>query len=375
MTAATLQGPGRSPGPTVLALVTDAFGGRGGIAQYNRDLMSAWAATARIVALPRGGSATGSPSGANLRQLAPSPGRLAYAVRALWRARRDRPDVVFCGHLFMAPLALLAARASGARFVLQLHGIDAWDDPGRWRRRAAERADLVLSVSRFTRAAMLRWSDLPPERLRVLPNTVDPRFTPADRAAARALFALTDETVLLSVGRLDARERYKGQDRIIGVLPDLLKHHPRLLYCIAGDGDDRPRLEALARERGVSGAVRFMGAVSDADLPDLYRAADLFALPSTGEGFGIVFLEAMACGTPALGLAVAGAPDALADGRLGLACGEDELLDALDGALARQAATPPSDAARRDLGDTVTRLYGHDAFATRARALLQAVLA
>ena len=107
------------------------------------------------------------------------------------------------------------------------------------------------------------------------------------------------------------------------------------IYVVIGEGDDRARLEMLAREAGVGERVRFLGAVGRQTLVEAYRMADLFVMPSTGEGFGIAFLEAMASGTPALGLAVAGARDALADGELGMAVTESELLSALARALER----------------------------------------
>jgi phosphatidylinositol alpha-1,6-mannosyltransferase len=95
---------------------------------------------------------------------------------------------------------------------------------------------------------------------------------------------------------------------------------------VVGEGADRARLEALARDAGVSDRVLFLGAVGLQSLIETYRMADLFVMPSTGEGFGVAFLEAMASGTPALGLNVAGARDALADGQLGTAVPESEFL-------------------------------------------------
>lgn len=364
----------RPTGPKILALVTEAFGGGGGIAQYNRDVLTAWAPVAKIVVLPRNGDAgEGGPPG--LEQFAPSPGRVIYALRALAMALADRPEIVFCGHLYMAPLAWLAARLAKARLVVQVHGIDAWPRPGRWQRRSVDRADLVLSVSRYTRARLLAWSRVAPERVLVQPNTVEERFLPGDRTTARARFGFEGELVIASVGRLDPRERYKGHDRVIAAMPELRRRHPTLLYAIAGDGDDRPRLEALAQEAGVAGCVRFLGRVPASELPDLYRAADLFALPSTGEGFGIVFLEAMACGTPALGLAEAGACDALAEGRLGMAVSGDCLAAALAEACDALAATPRSDGAGLSRGeflsDAVRRMFGQDLFRRRARAILE----
>lgn len=296
---------------SVLALVTDALGGRGGIAQYNRDFLGAIAPATTLRILPRHAPdpVTGLPVGAT--QASPRPGRWRYAVAAILDAIRHRPDVVFCGHLYMAPLAALIARLSGARLVVQTHGIEAWPRPPRAIRWATEQADLVLAVSRYTRAQVLSWAALEPERVTVLPNTVSERFTPGDRVAARQRFDLGDQRVLLTVGRLAASERYKGQDRVIEALPSLIAAGHDVLYLVAGDGDDRPRLEALARSSGVADRVCFLGAVSAVDLADIYRAADVFVMPSTGEGFGIAFLEAMACGTPAVGLAVKGDRDAL----------------------------------------------------------------
>ncbi|OYU73229.1 MAG: hypothetical protein CFE32_21505, partial [Alphaproteobacteria bacterium PA3] len=231
-------------------------------------------------------------------------------------------------------------------------------------RMALERAHMVLCVSRDTRARALTHCDLMPERAVVSNNTVDSRFTPGDRLAARQKFGLDSEFVLLTVGRLDPRERYKGHDSIIAELAGLT--HPKgrpVIYLIAGDGGDRARLEAEAEAAGVSERVRFLGQVSAADLPDLYRAADLFALPSTGEGFGIVFLEAMASGTPALGLNVAGARDALADGILGIAAEPEGLGETL----ARVIAADERD--DQALAGCVNARYGRQAFVSHVATL------
>lgn len=297
--------------PILLALVTGAWGERGGIAQYNRDFLGALAAAFSVRILPRHAPevVTGPPPGAV--QAHARAGRWRYALAALRDAIQQRPDIVFCGHLYMAPLAALIARLSRAQLILQTHGIEAWPRPSRLVRWTTEGADLVLAVSRYTRAQLLTWAAIEPERVVVLPNTVSERFTPGDRAAARRRFGLVDQCVLLTVGRIAASERYKGHDRVIEALRALVASGHDIVYLIAGDGDDRPRLAALARAHGVADRVRFLGNVPDEALPDLYRAADLFVMPSTGEGFGIAYVEAMACGTPAIGLGAKGDADAL----------------------------------------------------------------
>ena len=351
----------------ILALVTDAWGGRGGIAQYTRDLLSAWAhapGVDGIVVLARQAPDRVLPP-PMVRQLQARRGRIAYSLTALTEALRRPVDVVFCGHLFMAPLARLVARLKGARLVIQTHGIEAWPIPTPAQRAAVGAADLVLSVSRYTRAQVQSWASLPPERLLVLPNTVGEGFTPGDGAALRKAWTLEGRKVLLTVGRMDSRERYKGHDRVISALPELAAQLPNLAYVIIGEGDDRPRLEALARELGVADYVRFMGVQPEDVKLDAYRMADIFVMPSTGEGFGIVFLEAMACGTPALGFSAAGAKDALAAGELGVLVSEAADLSA---ALA-QAATGSAQRGPM-LAKAVRDRFGYESFAHAAGAAL-----
>jgi len=354
----------------ILALVTEAFGGRGGIAQYNRDLIEALAsgpAPAKVEVLPR--LAPDPPGGLpeRVRQHPAAFSRPLYALRGLLLAWRLRPDLVFCGHLYMAPLAAIAARLTRARLAVQLHGIEAWAVPPAAQRRAVESADLVLCVSRDTRRRVLAWSGLAPERVVVLPNTVGEAFTPGEAAPMRARLGLAGESVLLSVGRLDARERYKGHDKVIALLPRLIQARGPLVYVVVGDGADRPRLEALARDAGVAAHVRFLGQAPANDLPGLYRAADVFVLPSAGEGFGIVYLEAMACGTPAVGLAAGGALDALGDGDLGAAVEQEALGETILAAL----AAPRGERARHDLAQRTRDRFGGSAFRDLARAILK----
>jgi phosphatidyl-myo-inositol dimannoside synthase len=348
--------------PAMLALVTDAFGSRGGIAQYNRDFLGtlAQAGLASITVLPRYAPDSAVPP-QSIRQMPARQGRAAYSVAALRIALFQLVDVVFCGHLFMAPLAAEVARLKGAKLILQMHGIEAWSRPSRMQRAALEQADLVLCVSRYTRAAVLSWAAIAPERVLVVPNTVREAFTPGDGSTRRRALAAEDKQILLTVGRMDPRERYKGQDRVIAVIPDLVAKGHDICYVVVGEGDDRSRLQALARNVGVSDRVRFLGVQELPSLIETYRAADLFVMPSTGEGFGVSFLEAMASGTPAIGLDVAGARDALADGELGTVVTETELSATIARLLSRPKPDPLG------LADAVRARFGRKLFAGNAR--------
>jgi phosphatidylinositol alpha-1,6-mannosyltransferase len=306
-----------------LVLVTDAFGGHGGIAQYNRDLMTALAAGPgphRIVVLPRHGRGDGAlPPG--VRQLKAHGNQIVYSLSALGAAATLGPfDFVYCGHMHLSPLAALIAWFLGIPLWLQLHGWEAWEKPSGSERRAAERARLITAVSRYTRRRFLSFTGIEPSRVQVLPNTVDDCFSAgakSDRLLDR--YGLRGKRILLTVGRLDPHERRKGHDKVIQALAEVGKTFPDVVYLVVGQGEDRARLQALARSLGVDNAVLFTGGVAPDELPQLYRLADLFVMPSTQEGFGIVFLEAAASGVAVVGGNVDGSTDALADGALGIA--------------------------------------------------------
>jgi phosphatidylinositol alpha-1,6-mannosyltransferase len=350
-----LDRPGTDPSHPVtriLALVGDCYGGPGGIARYNQDLFEALAeGDADILILPRLGDASGLALPAGIRQLPPVFGRLAFLFASLLAAWRHRPvDVVFCGHVYMAPLAWIVARLTCARFWVQTHGAETWVGRRTIVRRAIETADMVTTVSRGTRHILMAWADLAPARVRVLPDTVRDMFVPGIPSPELAeRLQLGPGPLLLTVGRLSASERYKGHEHIFAALPVLRARFPTLVHVVAGSGDDRARLEQRARELAqASDAVRFLGFVPEEDLPDLYRLADLYVMPSSQEGFGIVYLEAAACGLKVVGGLGGGSADAVPDERIGVLVDpmdEKALVDAIVRLLgqgeADQAAVDP----------------------------------
>jgi phosphatidyl-myo-inositol dimannoside synthase len=321
----------------VLALVTDAFGGHGGIAQYNRDFLTALSISGfitAVTALPRFGTPS-APLPVGITQLPSSSNRVAWSAQAVRFSLQSPPDVIFCGHLNAAPLAAAIGKVIARPVWTQVHGIEAWSERSRLMRRAIEASSLVTAVSRYTRHRLLSWCDLPPARVRVLPNT----FPPVHRKRAKrddlvSRHKLAGRKVILTVGRMAAAEAYKGHDRVIRCLPRLKSIEPEVVYLVVGSGDDRPRLESIAREMGIADIVVFTGQAATHELPDYYALADVFAMPSTGEGFGIVFLEAAALGLPVIGGNRDGSVDALADGVIGKPVDPGDC-DALVAALAK----------------------------------------
>lgn len=140
----------------------------------------------------------------------------------------------------------------------------------------------------------------------------------------------------MTLGRIDSSERYKGFDEILDVLPQLLEGGDGLVYLIVGHGDDVERLKKKANALGISGNVVFTGFVTEDQKADHFRMADVYVMPSYGEGFGFVFLEAMACGTPVIGSSIDGGREALCNGNLGILVNphdREEIIEAINKAM------------------------------------------
>lgn len=313
----------------ILFLATDAYGGHGGIAYYNRCLADALAempAVSQITMLPRLVKHLAANVPAKVNFVARAAGSKRRYLQALAAQLFTPCQLVVCGHINLLPLATAASMLKRVPLVLQVHGIDVWQPPKVLHRLCMRRVTVVWTVSNFTRERMNTWARLPASRYTVIPNTIHlERYGMAPkRSDLLQRYGLQGKKVILTLARLDARERYKGIDEILQALPSLLQQEPGLCYLIAGDGDDQQRLAAKARDLGVADRVIFAGYVPEAEKADMLRLADVFAMPGRGEGFGIVYLEAMACGIPVVGSLLDGSRDALKNGELGQLVNPDD---------------------------------------------------
>lgn len=311
----------------VAFLHSDGFGGFGGIAKFNRDFLTALDAASvveRVYAFPRliSNRIVEEIPESVIYYRGSARGKLAFASKVVAFGLRRLPvDLVICGHINLLPLSWELAWACRARLSLIIHGIDAWTPPPGsllWRR-LVSRIDSCLSVSRITTERFAAWSHLPLRACTVVPNAVDiDRFKmeARDRALIER-YGLQDCKVLMTLGRMDSHERYKGFDEVIELLPRLKGEVPNLKYLVVGDGPDQPRLRAKCDALGVAADVAFAGRISESEKVAHYNLADAYVMPSWGEGFGITLVEAAACGVPIVGSRIDGSREALLDGVLG----------------------------------------------------------
>ena len=246
-------------------------------------------------------------------------GKARFVLSSLGRARHarnDYTDIVIAAHPHLAvPAGLMRRISVRLKIAVMAHGIEVWSALPASRRRALQRADLVLAPSSYTAENLSGVQGVARQKIRVTPWPLHPEF--ARMASEAAALPLPENfpqgRIVLTVGRWAASEQYKGADDLIRAVA-LLKAKYRDLQMVAvGEGDDVPRLAELARSLGVADSVRFLRGLTRAQIAACYARAEVFALPSSGEGFGLVFLEAMAFAKPIIGAATGGATDLIQD--------------------------------------------------------------
>lgn len=304
---------------------------------------------------------------------------LSFFLKSLSLGLRHRFEAVHAGRVLPEGwVGWFVARLIRKPLVIYAHGeeITTWRHlPRRLKamRFAYCHADLVIANSAFTQGELLKLG-VSTERVRIIHPGVDlERFHPGYETAdlRRCIGVGKGGKLILSVGRLSRR---KGFDQVIQALPRLLQRGLDVHYAVIGIGEDEQYLQQLARERGVADRVHLLGHVAMEDLPRWYCAADVFAMPNREingdtEGFGMVFVEAAACGTPSVAGLAGGAGAAVLDDETGLqvdGSSVEQVAEALrrlltDTLLVKRLARQALDRARRELGwERVAERIGDD---------------
>ena len=328
----------RRPRPLIHLWCPDMFDGKGGIGVFSSFLLRAvreWHDSGNcrvIIKHDRNKNGFNANGGAktnfNFAGRWPAAIRTpAYAAKLLRWAITERPDLIIAGHLHFAPLANIIQRATGIPYWILTYGIEAWDVNEPRLKKAFRDASQILAISEYTRSRLVREQNLNSSRVSLLPCAVEKTQFVMARKPNELLsrYGLSpDQPVILTVSRLVRSDSYKGYASVLRAMPAIRKAIPNVHYVLVGTGDDRPRVERLVHNLGLKDCVTLAGYVSDAELCAHYNLCDVFAMPSKREGFGIVYLEAMACGKPTLGGNKDGAVDALMNGELGALVDPDD---------------------------------------------------
>lgn len=261
---------------------------------------------------------------------------LAYVLRAWSVVRNNRNSAILAAYWFPDGfVAHLVTRIWGGRYHVVVHGLDilrVFDNRRKRGRlfRVLSRADTVICRSGFT-SELVEQIGIPLDRISKITDGIDPaEFYPSPEGeSVRRRLGLEGRHVLFTLGRLVDR---KGHSLVLRALPSILKEFPETMYVIGGDGPEKESLLQLSERLGVQDNVIFLGQVAPEELRAYYNACDIFVMPNhvgrnpwDVEGFGIVFLEAAACGKPVVGGASGGAPDAILDGETGFCVPENDV--------------------------------------------------
>jgi phosphatidyl-myo-inositol dimannoside synthase len=234
---------------------------------------------------------------------------------------RNSVPIILAAHPNLSvPAAWVRRISPHVRIIVMAHGVEVWKPLPASRRRALLKADLVIGPSRDTVQKLVNVQGVPRDKTRRLAWPLSPAFLrmAGEPAALPELPWFPKGRTILTVGRWASAERYKGADALIGAIPAIRAFVPDLHLVAVGGGDDLPRLRQIAADLGVADCVHFLENLSREQIAACYARSDLFALPSTGEGFGLVFLEAMAFAKPVVGAACGGTLDVVEDGVNGL---------------------------------------------------------
>ena len=227
----------------------------------------------------------------------------------------DDADLVVVSHINLWPMVKLARLAgASAKFVLLTHGIEVWAPLSGPKRVGLAAFDRVVTVSHFTKE-QLASQGIDPKKISLVPNAIDPfKLTNPDAIGLQQRLRIDWRSpMLLTVARVAPSEIEKGFYRVMELMPRLLERHPDLQYIIAGPV--APGMAATIKQKadslGLANRVLLTGQLTDGQLAACFEKAAVFVMPSTKEGFGIVYLEAAMHGLPVVGLRSGGAPEAV----------------------------------------------------------------
>lgn len=336
----------------------------GGIEKYNRDFIAALqlaGVEVRVVQRRVGGVVS----------------KVRFVLEAMKALLFCRPGYVICGHLYFSPIALFAHRLLWVRYSLSLYGIEAIKIDRPIYRQAVCCADRIIVISEYTKQLVTRQFQLEPEKFFMLISSVDEErcYLLPERESLKSKYGLVGAPVVLTLSRLSSGEE-KGQHRVLAAMPEVLKKYPNAKYIVAGPGNDERMDQVLSEHPGLEHSFIRMGPVSELQKLELYNLCDVFILPSKNEGFGIVFIEALACGAQVIASDAYGCREGLRGGELGgLVDPDDSLSISREILNALHRAFAGDEQQRTLLREDSLKIYGYQAWCETVETFAQRVSA
>ena len=255
--------------------------------------------------------------------------RVKFLFNSLLYFFLKRPKVVIANHINLSPICLFLNKISNTPYITIIYGVEVWNIPSALKRKSLEDSTVVASFSNYTSSQIQKNFNIK-NKIFYFPPTVDfEKFFIKEKSQLLTKKHGIEENckVILTVARLSYSERQKGYDKVIEAMPQITNRVKDVKYLLVGHGDKKEmkRIEELIRKNNLEDRVILTGHVSNLELADYYNLCDVFVMPSKQEGFGIVFLEALACGKPVIAGNKDGSRDAVLDGQLGLLVDPDNV--------------------------------------------------
>lgn len=372
------------PVKRVLFLTLNAFSLTGGIEKFNRAFLKAMSdldKEGKIKAYATSAYDVEADERyfANNRYKGFQGNRVRFVIDVIKSAFKF--DTLILSHINLSFAAYIVKKLFPSRqIILVAHGIEVWGELKGFKKKGLQQADKILAVSAFTKQRIVEVHNIDANKISVFHNTLDPYFIfpPAFEKPKYLLerYSLKEnDPVVLTLTRLASTEKNKGYDHIINVFASLRERFSSAKYILAGKPDpkEKLRLNNLIEENQLATNVILTGFIKDEEITDHYLLADVFILPSQKEGFGIVFIEAMACGLPVIAGNKDGSVDALQNGALGLLVNPDseaEILNALQKSLLVKEDRLPA-STKHELQQKVIDAFGFDTYKKRLREVLE----
>ncbi|TKB98241.1 glycosyltransferase family 4 protein [Pedobacter cryotolerans] len=300
--------------------------------------------------------------------------KISFAISTLSKSRAN--NIVILSHINLLVFGwLIKNLTSKKRIILIAHGIEVWHQLKNWKINFLQKHCEIWAVSNFTANQLIR-QGISKERIKVLNNGLDPFFSPPKNFEKpthllKKYHLNTDQNILFTLTRMSFFEQYKGYDQIIALIPQLLTKYPNLHYILAGKADEMEleRIKKLIKKLRIEQQVTLTGFLQDEEVNDHYLLADVFVMPSKGEGFGISFIEAAACGCPSIAGNADGSLDALLNGELGTLIDPSSSTE-IAKAINENLSEPKTKALQNKLQQLSVAHFGYDQYKTKVFNLL-----